>query len=52
MANGLGLKKLGTLPFPCFTQAEAFRQVSGLYLRQGLKPNRMKFLSRWMSWQR
>ncbi|MEE2822111.1 MAG: mercuric reductase [Acidobacteriota bacterium] len=52
MVAGVGLKKLSSVVHPYPTQAEAIKQVGGLYNRTRLTPLVKKLLSTWLAWTR
>ncbi len=48
----LGLGRILEVIHPYPTQAEAIKRAAGLYTRQRATPRVVKWLSRWMAWQR
>ena len=52
MANGLGLKKIGSTIHPYPTQAEAIRKLGDQYNRTRLTPLVAKLLKKWLDWTR
>ena len=52
MANGLGLKKIGSTIHPYPTQAEAIRKLGDQYNRTRLTPLVAKTLKTWLDWTR
>jgi pyruvate/2-oxoglutarate dehydrogenase complex dihydrolipoamide dehydrogenase (E3) component/uncharacterized membrane protein YdjX (TVP38/TMEM64 family) len=52
MAARIGLGKLASVIHPYPTQAEAIRQCGDAYNRTRLTPTVMKWVTRWLAWQR